>query len=612
MFKKVSCAFSLMASLSFSLLALPSAGEIDAQENIAKKVPQAKKVLDKWQAQDAVEGKRVLHVVYWSPADRSPQAGYRQRLSDIMLDIQGFYGGQMKRLGFGELSINLDLEEDELLKIHLVSGSKPYSYYDGASGSELRKDCVKVLAKEGIDANKETILIFCNMSNWDKESRKINQNSPYYAYGFHAGGTAWQVDSAILELDQLANKAGFVRDGQYGRISMGKYNSIFIGGIAHELGHALGLPHNKACPWEAKDFGVALMGSGNRAYGSDLRGEGKGAFLSLAHGMRLASHPMFSGSIKGIRSQVKFEVSDVKFQDREKAFTYTASLKSEIPAHAVIGYIDPLGGSNYDASAIVAVPDKEGRFTLNCNVLTPGKAAELRIVPLFANGDASSHSSWSNRDIVYPFNVKRDGRVDIAEVQTVMAIEPLLVAFRSRDHLEVKRLSEILAKSKNKKLQDLSKNLLKEGFDYSSPEAVTRDVEEVALSACKPSAAKVGWLEPSYNRVPSRDLILKAGGKIYSHGLFAHAPAEHVYKLAKDWSKLTGFCGVADSARGTVVFIIKGDGKELWRSRRMKAPAIAKYSVDLSGVSELSLEVQDAGDGNRSDWGLWLEPILQR
>ena len=139
----------------------------------------------------------------------------------------------------------------------------------------------------------------CNLATWDEEKLRFTHKSPYYAGGSFRSGTAWQLDSPELDTQNLELKQPIIRDGQYGRISLGKHNSIFIGGIAHELGHALGLPHCKARPDEAVR-GTALMGSGNRTYGDELRGDGRGSVLTLAHALRLASHPQFSGSVKGL------------------------------------------------------------------------------------------------------------------------------------------------------------------------------------------------------------------------------------------------------------------------------------------------------------------------
>ena len=53
-----------------------------------------------------------------------------------------------------------------------------------------------------------------------------------------------------------------VNDQQYGHISVGRYNSIFIGSGARELGHSLGLPHDKERADE-QSRGTSLMGSGS-------------------------------------------------------------------------------------------------------------------------------------------------------------------------------------------------------------------------------------------------------------------------------------------------------------------------------------------------------------
>ena len=34
--------------------------------------------------------------------------------------------------------------------------------------------------------------------------------------------------------------------------------------------------------------------------------------------------------------------------------------------------------------------------------------------------------------------------------------------------------------------------------------------------------------------------------------------------------------------------------------------------MEVGGIKRLELEVQDAGDGTNSDWGVWLAPELRR
>jgi hypothetical protein len=386
-----------------------------AQGEIAPKVAAARAILDPWVAKDPEPAQRKVHLVLWTPKDREPAPRYRERLSAIFKDIQAFYAREMERLGFGPRTIGLDVAEDGLVRVHFVRGLKDYTNYTVASGGDIRKECLPALEAAGLKPDEETIVLFCNMSNWDPEKRTISQNSPYYASGTHRNGTAWQVDSPILDLTFLTEKGENVRDGQYGNISLGRYNSIFIGGACHELGHALGLPHNRERRDERAAFGTALMGSGNRTYGEQLRGESKGSFLTLAHGLRLASHPMFSGSVKGMKLRRSAKPDDLVIRQKGKGFEFSGRVTTEPeapPVYAVVGYLDPKGGSDYDATTTTAVPDKDGRFTLDCQALTPGKDAELRVVYLQANGVASGFLSAT--PYKYPYTVAADGTADIS------------------------------------------------------------------------------------------------------------------------------------------------------------------------------------------------------
>jgi hypothetical protein len=412
-------------SLQLALLSYAAEETNSARAEIAPKVAAARAILDPWLATNPEPVKKKVHLVLWTPKDREPAPRYRERLSAIFVDIQKFYAREMERIGFGPRTIGLDEMGDGLLRVHLVRGLNDYTNYSTPSGSAIRRECLPALEAAGLNPAEELIVLFCNMSNWDDTRRTISQNSPYYASGTHRGGTAWQVDSPILDLDFLTEKAKNLRDGQYGNISLGRYNSIFIGGACHELGHALGLPHNKERADERAAFGTALMGSGNRTYGEQLRGESKGSFLTLAHALRLAAHPMFSGSAKGINLPRSAKPDELKIQPKGKGFEFSGRVttaSNEPPVYAVIAYMDPTGGSDYDATTTTAVPDKDGRFTLDCQALAPGKTGELRVVYLQANGQASGF--LSSTPYRYPYVVAKDGAVDITPALAVLNRAP--------------------------------------------------------------------------------------------------------------------------------------------------------------------------------------------
>lgn len=355
----------------------------------------ALKIISDWRGEQPISGQRTLKIAYWSPADRAPQPEYQQRLSTILKDIEGFYRKEMQRNGFGSLSLKFDKDAKDSIQIIPVTGKKNYSEYNVQSGREILSDVAAEMAKHGVDTKTETVVIFCNMSNWDAEKRTVNQNSPYYAWGHSSAGAAWQVDSPILNLADLTNMKDRVRDGQYGDITLGKYNTIFIGGVAHELGHAFGLPHTKERPDE-EQFGIALMGNGNRAYGNDLRKDGKPAFLSFGHALRLATHPMFSGVTQKMTEPVSFGYEDLKYGTDGENVIITGRVKSNIPTYAVIAYADPEIGQDYDAMNHVTIPDTEGNFTIKCPIKNfdryNGKG-NIRLVSYFANGACTANNS---------------------------------------------------------------------------------------------------------------------------------------------------------------------------------------------------------------------------
>ena len=151
-----------------------------------------------------------------------------------------------------------------------------------------------------------------------------------------------------------------------------------------------------------------------------------------------------------------------------------------------------------------------------------------------------------------------------------------------------------------------------------SPAEVPPDITRFPLGDARPELAKVGWLQPSANRIPLNAEIpspLLDAGKIYATGLFAHSPSRYVYNLGGKWKTLRGRAGLHTSFQPYacgIVFVIKADGQELLRSPEIRGPKQVSYDLSLKGVKTLELGVEQAESCNSGNWGLWLDPTLGR
>src|SRR4029077_5332854 len=169
-------------------------------------------------------------------------------------------------------------------------------------------------------------------------------------------------------------------------MSLGKHTTIFIGGIAHELGHAFALPH---CGerWDEKPLGTSLLGAGNHTYREERRGEGKGSFLTMASAMRLAARPLFNGSDKDETKPPQLEqcslslstnVTRSDLAGRHAALRFEGTVAGAPPIYGVIACFDSVHDGGYRAPTATSVPDSQGRFAIEISDLTPCENGELR------------------------------------------------------------------------------------------------------------------------------------------------------------------------------------------------------------------------------------------
>jgi len=99
---------------------------------------------------------------------------------------------------------------------------------------------------------------------------------------------------------------------------------------------------------------------------------------------------------------------------------------------------------------------------------------------------------------------------------------------------------------------------------------------------------------------------LRIIGTSYLLGLGVHARSELRYRLDGRFSRFLADIGMQEGASGSVVFRVLGDGRELYAGEVMRADDAAEsLAIDISGVDELTLQVEDAGDLDVGDSAVW-------
>lgn len=585
----------------------------------------ALRILDAYHEGAPTNAAPKLHLVYFTPADREPEPRYRERLEAIMEDIRAFYRDGMAQAGFGPKTFDLARDAEGRLIIHLVKGREPERDYNKPDSEKVLAASRPVLKAAGLSFEQETVLVFCNLANWDPTKRIFSHHSPYY--GISVGGPAnerrglcFALDSVIQNLDDIPKHEPILNDDEYGDMSLGKFNTIFIGGIAHELGHAFALPHCGERTDETSR-GTSLLGAGNHTYREERRQAGRGSFLTMASAMRLASRPVFSHSDRGAtvaprietdEFQLSTNVTRVDLVGRGGTLRVEGRVQGTPPVYGVIAYFDSQRDGGYHAPTATAVPDADGRFALEVSDLANTSQGELRLEYCHVNGAVSESRA--------PFRVTSDGAVDLASWELVQTLAPLLKAVRNADAPAIRtQLDQLEASAAPAFTKTVAHKLAAtlQSEPRLVPATAPPALMKLALGDAQASRAEVGWLKPAANRIPPNDQIeapLLDCGDVYATGLYAHAPSRYEFDLGGQWQTLRGEAGLhtLQQPYGSVVFVIKTDGKEVFRSTTIRNAAKARYEVDLKKVKRLELIVEDGGNGNANDWGLWLDPTLQR
>lgn len=600
-------------------MATPASGEEADFRDFAAKLGSR---VDTWHAGSRVDEPMELRVVYFHAADQDPQADYQDRLQRILFDIRDFLEVEMKRIGFGDnRTVPLELDAEGNLVIHTIRGKDPLLQYNYGTeyGRKIRSEMSEAL-RGTVDLDREFVLAICGLVDRLGDG-SWHFRSPYYGWGGsgHRWGLCFAADCEVLDTLNYAreDESFHYREhlGKYTR-TLGGFNRLYIGGLAHELGHGLGLPHNREHPGERRSLGTALMGAGNYTWRNEKVGK-KGSFLTMASAIRLISHPLFTQSERARFQPNRVEIEDLSFSPSRTTgeIVVEGKLGAEPPAYAVILETDPEGGSNYDSLPWVGEVSGDGKFSIKVNARKEGEG-EFRMTVCHLNGAMPI-------SLRIPYTADSSGILAPGELEGTWTWRKAEAAFLSGRTNEasamIRRGLEVAEDTKmGERLRHLE-NLVKGELSpiLGTPAEVSGN--RLNLSQAEWIDAGVGWGAPARDRYTAargiRDgVCLLPGGKFHARGLYAHPPSTYRFDLGGTWKTLSALGGLQEGvgSNGSALFVVKGDGKELFRSRKVKDSETVDVTLNVAGVKILELIVESGKENNHGCWAVWGSPLLIR
>lgn len=579
-----------------------------ASEEDKAKAQKAWKTISDW-LKDGQADTRKLHVVYVTLKDRPAQAGYKERLDRIAKNIQTYYADQMKENGYPPLTFALDMDKEGKVIVHESHLDMEMDKLDvQSSGPPTREAAVRALKKAGIDTDRNYMLIVVQMPD---------KKGPYYGSGNSENGRCWICDIPHVDTKNLSS--GEKGDYRFG--TLGNDSTVYIGGTAHELGHCFSLPHT-ATPLPASVNGSSLMGNGNYTYGQEFRNEGKGTYLIQSDALRLASIALFNGKVKEGNYTSSIVFSGFSAKPMENGFSLKGKVSkgdgaeaSQAPVYGLVAYYDPVGGSDYDATATTCIPAEDGTFSMD--IVRPGYKGifEFRLVALLADGKTVT---WSTA-------LRSDGKTvpDVASLEQQEALADVCALWMKRDWPGAKAaLAKVQEKYKDdpewKDTLQVWENAVTPLWNGPKGELASRqpgEVKKVDLTRAEVIKASSGWWATFWNSMPPEELGPKPMFKNYipARFMYTHANGEFVYDLGGVWKELSATAGMPLGRDGNVSIIVLGDGKELFRSKGFTEGDTVPVKVNVEGVKTLTIQVRkNTGERDHGNWGIIADPVITR
>lgn len=322
-----------------------------------------------------------LNIVYFIPKGSSKRKDAHRRLSEILIQGQDFYKQHMMEYGFGEKTFNMLIDaEKNRIKIIDINGKHSASNYPyEGGGSKMIEEINTYFSSNPSEKTSDHILVLTPVSD------PTNSDAPYYGLGKWCFAT----DYDDMDVKHLG-----------GNSTLSTRATTYIGGLLHELGHGLNLPHNKEKVSDISNTnkGTALMGAGNYTYGSAP------TFLTEASCAILNNNQVFNTDNNQFYTGASAHIETIQAAYDGSNLNITGTISSDIPVNYVGFYNDP-ADDNADYDAVTWATSTNGNdFSISMPINELHKKGDVEYVLRLR----LNHTSGDITNVSYAYTFKND------------------------------------------------------------------------------------------------------------------------------------------------------------------------------------------------------------